>query len=127
MAAGTAAAYLMTAMVSPLATEPPSDTPSCSMVPADGAVISFSIFMASITQIRAPSSTWRALLDRHLEHGALHRRDERPGGSAAAARALALALVAPGGPPRRPAPLAPLAPASPITVTSKRLPDTSTA
>ena len=49
--------YLMTAIVSPVATEPPSDTPSSSTVPPTGAVISFSIFMASITHTSAPSST----------------------------------------------------------------------
>src|SRR3954469_2590865 len=49
--------YLMTAIVSPVATEPPADTFSSSILPEDGAVISFSIFMASITQMSAPSST----------------------------------------------------------------------
>ena len=44
-------------MVSPVATEPPSDTLSSSTVPELGAVISFSIFIASITQMSAPSAT----------------------------------------------------------------------
>src|SRR4051812_42240374 len=48
----------MTAIVSPVAIEPPSDTPSSSTVPPTGAVISFSIFIASITHTRAPSSTF---------------------------------------------------------------------
>src|SRR3954471_7908775 len=49
--------YLMTAIVSPVEIAAPSVTPSSSTVPAPGAVISFSIFIASITQIRAPAST----------------------------------------------------------------------
>ena len=53
---GGAASYLITAMVSPVAIEPPSETPSSSTVPELGAVISFSIFIASITHTRAPSS-----------------------------------------------------------------------
>src|SRR5918999_86403 len=47
----------MTAMVSPVAIAPPSETPSSWTLPPTGAVISFSIFIASITQISAPSST----------------------------------------------------------------------
>src|SRR4051812_43042596 len=50
-------AYLITAIVSPVATDPPAETFSSSILPEDGAVISFSIFMASITQMSAPSST----------------------------------------------------------------------
>ena len=49
--------YLITAIVSPDEIEPPSETFSSSTVPALCAVISFSIFIASITQISAPSST----------------------------------------------------------------------
>src|SRR3954470_840940 len=49
--------YLMTAIVSPAEIAAPSATPSSSTVPAAGAVISFSIFIASITQISAPAST----------------------------------------------------------------------
>ncbi len=48
---------LITASVSPLATEAPTAIGSSATVPALWAVISFSIFIASITAIRAPSST----------------------------------------------------------------------
>ena len=90
-----------------------------------GAVISFSIFIASMTQISAPSSTVVALLHRHLQHGALERGHELAGRPAAAAAA---ALAALGRLARRPAP-APLPPrpAAPITLTSNLRPDTSTA
>jgi hypothetical protein len=44
----------MIAMVSPVETAPPSSTPSYATAPTTRAVISFSIFMASITQISAP-------------------------------------------------------------------------
>src|SRR5690242_20305835 len=49
--------YLMTAIVSPVEIAAPSEMPSSSTVPPAGAVISFSIFIASITQISAPAST----------------------------------------------------------------------
>ena len=49
--------YLITAIVSPVPMAPPSATFSSSTLPARCAVISFSIFIASITQIRAPAST----------------------------------------------------------------------
>src|SRR5205807_2941777 len=48
---------LITARVSPLATEAPTAIGSSVTVPDLCAVISFSIFMASITAISAPSST----------------------------------------------------------------------
>ncbi len=51
------AAAVMTASVSPLVTAAPAEMGSSLTVPALWAVISFSIFMASITQMRAPSST----------------------------------------------------------------------
>src|SRR4051794_8311783 len=116
--------HLMTAMVSPVATEPPSETPSSSTVPALGAVISFSIFMASITQMRAPSSTSAPFSTATLRTVPWIGETSSPG--------------APPPPPvffsRRGACLAPAAgpapfaaSASPITVTSKRRPDTSTA
>ena len=47
----------MTAILSPALIDAPSDTPSCSTVPDAGAMISFSIFIASMTQTSAPSST----------------------------------------------------------------------
>ncbi len=47
----------ITASVSPVATDAPTATGRSLIVPARWAVISFSIFIASITQIRAPSST----------------------------------------------------------------------
>ena len=43
--------------MSPAATEPPSVTASSLTLPARWAVISFSIFIASTTQMRVPSST----------------------------------------------------------------------
>ncbi len=48
---------MMTAIVSPVEIAAPSDTPSSSIFPPAGAVISFSIFIASITQMSAPAST----------------------------------------------------------------------
>ena len=47
----------MTAIVSPVATEPPTAIGSSATLPALWAVISFSIFIASITATSAPSST----------------------------------------------------------------------
>src|SRR5204863_250955 len=49
---------LMTARVSPAVTEPPSVMGSSAIVPALWAKISFSIFIASMMQTSAPSSTW---------------------------------------------------------------------
>ena len=49
--------YLITASTSPLETESPSETFSSSTLPERWAAISFSIFIASITQIRSPSET----------------------------------------------------------------------
>src|SRR6185436_11892212 len=49
--------YLITAIASPDATEAPSVTLSSSTFPAIGAVISFSIFIASTTHTTAPAST----------------------------------------------------------------------
>src|SRR6185295_14419475 len=49
--------HLMTASVSPAVTAAPSEIGSSSTLPALWAVISFSIFIASMMQIRAPSST----------------------------------------------------------------------
>jgi hypothetical protein len=54
-AAEEAEAEVMTAMVSPVVTEPPTEIGSSVIVPALWAVISFSIFIASITAISAPS------------------------------------------------------------------------
>ena len=47
----------MTAIGSPEATAAPPATVNSATVPSRWAVISFSIFIASITQINAPSST----------------------------------------------------------------------
>ena len=47
----------MTASVSPLATDAPTAIGSSDTLPALCAVISFSIFIASITQTSAPSAT----------------------------------------------------------------------
>ena len=60
-------------MVSPVATRP-SETLSSSTVPAVGAVISFSILIASITQTSAPSSTCAPFSTATLRDGALDRR-----------------------------------------------------
>ena len=48
---------MITASVSPVATDAPTAIGSSETVPALCAVISFSIFIASITAISAPSST----------------------------------------------------------------------
>ncbi len=94
-------------------------------MPELGAVISFSIFMASITQTSAPSSTWPPFSTATFSTVPWMRRDELAGRAAAAAL-LALAALAPpcaaaGGGAVRPRRRAP------ITFTSKRVPDTSTA
>ncbi len=47
----------MTARVSPLATEDPTEIGSSATLPALWAVISFSIFIASMMHTSAPSST----------------------------------------------------------------------
>ena len=61
-------------------------------MPERCAVISFSIFMASITQIRAPSSTSAPFSTTTLKHGALERGEQLLGvATAAARRALARA------------------------------------
>ena len=92
-------------------------------MPALWAVISFSIFIASMMQMSAPSSIVGALLDQHLEDVALQGGDERVAARAASAGRPALA-------PRRGSRAAGAAPlgdaASPRTLTSKRLPETST-
>src|SRR5205085_1527463 len=54
---GAAGSYLMTARVSPAPTAAPSEIGRSSTLPLRWAVISFSIFIASITQIRSPSET----------------------------------------------------------------------
>ena len=60
-------------MGSPTDTEAPSDTDSSDRVPARWAVISFSIFIASMTQMRSPSATSAPALaaaqDRALKGG----------------------------------------------------------
>ena len=117
----------MTASVSPAVTAAPSEIGSSATVPALWAVISFSIFIASMMQISAPSST--------LAPCSTATRKTLPCSGEAS--------VSPPPPPpaaglargaprlrrrRRAAPLPPAgaASASPITRTSKRLPDTST-
>ena len=114
----------MTARTSPLETAAPSETLRAVTLPERWAVISFSIFIASITQIRSPSATSAPSLDGDFEHGALQRRGQRLAGGAGAAAGLALAfgrlLAAGRGGARRPPA------ASPITLTSKSLPETST-
>ena len=109
--------HLMTAMVSPVATEPPSDTPSSSTVPArrSGDLV-LHLHRLDHADQRALLDLG-ALLDGDLQHGPLDRRDELAGGPAAAAASSARA-AAPAW-PRRPAG-AVRRPASPITVTSKR-------
>jgi hypothetical protein len=51
-------AYLITAILSPAPIAVPSATSSSTTSPAIGALISFSIFIASITQTTAPASTF---------------------------------------------------------------------
>ena len=70
-----------------MATEAPTAIGSSATVPDLCAVISFSIFIASITHTSAPSSTVGAGLDGNLEHGALDRRGQRVAPAAAAAGA----------------------------------------
>ena len=62
---------VITASVSPVATAAPADIGSSATVPDLWAVISFSIFMASITATSAPSSTAAPFLDGHLQDRAL--------------------------------------------------------
>ena len=112
----------MTARVSPLATAAPSEIGSSATVPALWAVISFSIFIASMMQISAPSSTSAPCSTSTLK--TLPCSGE------------VSASPPPPPPPEllrsrrgagRPAGAAPLAAgASPWTLTSKRLPETST-
>ena len=61
-------------------------------LPARWATISFSIFIASITQIRSPSATSAPCSTATLQHGALQRRGQGLAGGAAGAAGLALAL-----------------------------------
>ncbi len=72
----------MTAIGAPDWIGSPSFTDSVSITPALCAVISFSIFIASMMQMSWPSSTVCALLDEHLPHVALQRRDELVGAAA---------------------------------------------
>ena len=114
----------MTAMLSPVAIEPPSETLRTSIVPDDGAVISFSIFMASTTHMSAPCSTCAPFSTTTLSTVPWIGETSSPG--------------APPPPPdlrsRRgafftaPAGAAPLgANGAPITLTSNLRPETSTA
>ena len=64
-------------MTWPVETGWPGSTESSETVPARGAVISFSIFIASTTQTTWPGRDLVALGDLDREHGALHRRDDR--------------------------------------------------
>ena len=117
----------MTAIESPVATEPPSVTESASTVPDDGAVISFSIFMASITQMSAPSSTAAPFSTATLSTVPWIGEMSSPGAPPPPLR-LRSRLGALRRPPPAAAGPAPFGvTASPITLTSKRRPDTSTA
>ena len=100
------------------------------MTPALWAVISFSIFIASMMQMSWPSSTVCALLDEDLPHVALQRRVERVRRRRRAA-ALALAAARACGAAGRGAVDAgrrhgPATGGGPMTLTSKRRPETST-
>ena len=117
--------YSMTARTSPLETAAPSATLREVTLPERWAAISFSIFIASITQIRSPSATSAPCSTATLSTvpcsgegsdslEALRRRRRL----ALAFRRLAAA--------RRRRPRDPPATASPITLTSKSLPETST-
>ena len=109
--------------MSPLETAAPTSTFSEVTLPERWAVISFSIFIASITQIRSPSAT-------SAPCSTLTLKTVPWSGEASAS------LEAPAPPPALrsrfggflppAAGAAPPAPASPITLTSKSLPETST-
>src|SRR5207244_3341989 len=120
-----AASYLITAIVSPVATEPPSDTPSSCTRPDLGAVISFSIFIASITAIRSPSSTSAPFLTATLRTvpwiGDTSSPAAPPPEPPARSRRFGGLRAAATGP----APLG--VAAAPITFTSNLRPETSTA
>ncbi len=108
--------------MSPLETAAPSETLSAVSLPERWAVISFSIFIASITQIRSPSSTLAPCSTATLRtvpwSGEGSASLEAPATPAALRSRF-------GGRLPPPAAAAP-APASPITLTSKSLPETST-
>ena len=127
---GSAAAELITASVSPVATDAPTAIGSSATLPALCAVISFSIFIASITADQRALLHRGARLDGDLQDRALNRRGERVATAAAAARTLARARGAaapPRAPRRRRRRATPPPPnGGPITLTSKRLPETST-
>src|SRR5438270_1298627 len=120
---------LITASVSPLATDAPTAIGSSETLPALWAVISFSIFIASITAISVPSSTVAPCSTATLS--------TVPCRGETSVSPLATATPPPARSLRRDglraagamgsAPLAvPFANGGPITRTSKRLPDTST-
>ncbi len=112
----------MTARVSPLATAAPSEIGSSATVPFLWAVISFSIFMASMMQMSAPSSTSAPCSTSTLK--------TLPCSGEVRVSPLApppeLALRSRRGAGRAPLLAAAGPVASPRTLTSKRLPETST-
>ena len=68
----------MTATTSPAPSESPTDTRSCLTVPARSALIGFSIFMASSTQMVWFGLDDIALGHEHLDDRSLHRDRDRP-------------------------------------------------
>ena len=91
----------MTAIVSPVATEPPSETPSSSTVPALGrGDLVLHLHRLDHADQRALLDLC-ALLDGDLQHRALDRRDELAGRAAAAAALALAARCLPAGRARR--------------------------
>ena len=82
--AGATRAAVMTASVSPLETAAPATIGSSEIVPDLCAVISFSIFIASITADQRALLDRRAGLHRDPQDRALQRRGERVAAAAAA-------------------------------------------
>ncbi len=125
------AAALMTAIVSPGVTEAPTEIGRSETVPALCATISFSIFIASMTAIRAPSSTAApASTATRSTVPWIGEASVSPPPPPPPERSLRRAGRLPNPTPPAPPPLtagaAPAAAGGPITLTSKRLPDTST-
>ena len=115
----------MTAIGSPDFTAPPSWTASSAIVPALWAKISFSIFIASMMQTSAPSSTSAPCSTSTFQ--TLPCSGEASVSPPPPPPAAALALALGRGARRRWRPRrGAAASASPRTTTSKRLPETST-
>ena len=115
--------------MSPLATEAPTAIGSSAIVPDLWAVISFSIFIASITAISAPSSTAAPASTATFRtvpwigEASVSPPPPPPPEARSARRG---GLRAPAAAGTEPLTAAPAGAGGPITLTSKRLPETST-